>query len=315
VRNPELEAAIIADPKDDQLYRVYADWLEEQDDPRAELIRVQLDSGDDAARDLLEERGKKMLGPALAKYALWLNWERGFVTSANLSERGKIVAGPCLAALLASPTSAFLESLEIYTHNPAPVIKALPKAPSTLRYLRFFSPTKVATLKNVAKVLARQKKLVLDGKFELVDPLDLPIADEVAIEIDALSENSAAIVASANLPRVQGLTLGLVECPDTHATLAPLFARSMPDLDYLVITDADELDDVCELLAEAPFAKQLKYLEIAGTLTRRGVEALRSSDRLTKLKDLVVKADIDRDLLGTLKRKGRKVERYDPSAE
>src|SRR5215204_4545802 len=99
VRNLDLEAAIIANPEDDQLYRVYADWLEGQGDPRAQLIRVQLDSGDSAARPLLRERAEELLGPSLAKFALALSWKRGFVFWATLSERNPgLEAGPALAA-------------------------------------------------------------------------------------------------------------------------------------------------------------------------------------------------------------------------
>ena len=41
-RNPDLEAAIIQSPEDDNLYRAYADWLEAHGDLRAQLIRAQL---------------------------------------------------------------------------------------------------------------------------------------------------------------------------------------------------------------------------------------------------------------------------------
>jgi uncharacterized protein (TIGR02996 family) len=314
-RNPDLEAAITADPEDDQLYRVYADWLEEKGDLRAQLIRAQLaEDPDNAAPDLLEDHAEELLGP-LAKFATALHWRWGFVDWANVSERTRLEAGPCLHILLAHPVGVFLRSLEIYTHQPTAVIESLAKAPPTLRYLRFFSPSKTASLRGIGHVFPRLKKLVLDGMFELVEPLELPLADELAIELDALSAKSAGILAKANLPLLQGLTIGLAKTVDTRAKLAPLFARELPSLDYLALTDARELDELCELLVTAPFAPQLKGLELEGTLGRRGVEALRDSDRLSSLKDISVKADIDRGLLATLHRPGRKVERYDPSVE
>ncbi|MBA2539407.1 MAG: TIGR02996 domain-containing protein [Deltaproteobacteria bacterium] len=41
VTNPELEAAILAAPDDDDAYSVYADWLQAQDQPRGQLAATQ----------------------------------------------------------------------------------------------------------------------------------------------------------------------------------------------------------------------------------------------------------------------------------
>jgi uncharacterized protein (TIGR02996 family) len=62
-RNPELEAAIIADPSDRDAYAVYADWLQEQGDPRGELISLQLGYKDKQARTLIEKHKDYFLGP------------------------------------------------------------------------------------------------------------------------------------------------------------------------------------------------------------------------------------------------------------
>jgi uncharacterized protein (TIGR02996 family) len=62
-RNPELEAAIIADPSDRDAYTVYADWLMEQGDPRGELITLQLGYKDKQARQLIEKHIDYFLGP------------------------------------------------------------------------------------------------------------------------------------------------------------------------------------------------------------------------------------------------------------
>ncbi len=314
-RNPDLEAAIIQSPEDDNLYRAYADWLEAHGDLRAQLIRAQLvQRFGGAARQLLWDHADELLGP-LAKFEPALMFKRGFVDSANLTERTRLEAGPALAALLAHPVGAFLRRLEIYTHDPAAVIEPLTKAPPTLRYLTFFSPTKPVSLRGLAPVFARLHKLILDGQFELEGPLDLPLANELAIELDALSPESATILAKANLPLIQGLTLGLARTTDAPTKLAPLFARDLPNLTDLVITESDDLDDLCELLVTAPFAPQLTGLTLDGTLTQRGIDALRDSDRLLALKDISVKANIDPGLLTSLDRLGRNVKWCDPSSE
>jgi uncharacterized protein (TIGR02996 family) len=62
-RNPALEAAIIANPSDRDAYSVYADWLQEQGDPRGELISLQLGYKDKQARTLIEKHKDYFLGP------------------------------------------------------------------------------------------------------------------------------------------------------------------------------------------------------------------------------------------------------------
>ena len=62
-RNPELEKAIVADPSDKDAYSVYADWLQDQGDPRGELIALQLAGKDKAARKLLDKHADSFLGP------------------------------------------------------------------------------------------------------------------------------------------------------------------------------------------------------------------------------------------------------------
>ena len=255
------------------------------------------------------------LGP-LDKFPSALRWKGKSVESANLSERSPgLKAGACLSALLAHPASAKLSSLEIFTLAPEPVVKALVRAPRTLRILRFFCPIKVAALRGLGPVLSHLNKLVLDGKFELEEPLDLPVADELAIEIDALSETSAGYLVNGSYPLVQGLTIGLATTSGTRDKLAGLFAKPLPKLDFLVISDAAELDDVCEMIVAAPFAPQLTGLQLGGRLTKRGIDALSTSDRLRALKTLDVPPDVDAKLLASLKKRGRKVERYDPSME
>jgi uncharacterized protein (TIGR02996 family) len=65
--------AIIADPNDDALRLIYADWLDERDDPRGEFIRVQIElatlPSDDARRASLVERERRLLN---AHQAQWL---------------------------------------------------------------------------------------------------------------------------------------------------------------------------------------------------------------------------------------------------
>lgn len=62
-RNPELERAIVEDPTNRQAFAVLADWLQEQGDPRGELISLQLGNKEKQARGLIEKHLDYFLGP------------------------------------------------------------------------------------------------------------------------------------------------------------------------------------------------------------------------------------------------------------
>jgi uncharacterized protein (TIGR02996 family) len=62
-RNPELEKAIVANPFDKDAYAVLADWLQEQGDPRGELISLQLAGKDKPAQQLIDKEADYFLGP------------------------------------------------------------------------------------------------------------------------------------------------------------------------------------------------------------------------------------------------------------
>lgn len=68
-RNPDLEAAIAANPLDRDPYVVFADWLQQQGDPRGELMSLQLSGKEEAAEALLAEHEAYFLGP-LAEHKL-----------------------------------------------------------------------------------------------------------------------------------------------------------------------------------------------------------------------------------------------------
>lgn len=65
-RNPDLEAAIAANPLDRDAYVVFADWLQQQGDPRGELMSLQLAGKDDEAEALLAKHEDYFLGPLAA---------------------------------------------------------------------------------------------------------------------------------------------------------------------------------------------------------------------------------------------------------
>jgi uncharacterized protein (TIGR02996 family) len=105
----EFLQAIIAEPDDDGPRLVFADWLEERGDPRAEFIRVQCELASRPARDgrrpgwearekaLLAQHGKAWLGPLAGLVTAW-EFRRGFVeqitiSATNLLEHVSLIFG------------------------------------------------------------------------------------------------------------------------------------------------------------------------------------------------------------------------------
>lgn len=68
-RNPALEKAILANPLDVEAYSVFADWLQEQGDPRGELMSLQIAHKDKAAQALIDKHAAYFLGP-LAEHVI-----------------------------------------------------------------------------------------------------------------------------------------------------------------------------------------------------------------------------------------------------
>ncbi|MBK7400655.1 MAG: TIGR02996 domain-containing protein [Myxococcales bacterium] len=116
-RGDELLAAIHADPTDDALRAVYADWLSERGDPRGELINLQLRrTGKPSAREreLVALHGKQWLGPlANAVLKEGQRWERGFLAACVFGPKTKAA----FAAADGHPTFTTVEALELRTWN------------------------------------------------------------------------------------------------------------------------------------------------------------------------------------------------------
>jgi uncharacterized protein (TIGR02996 family) len=70
-RNKDLEAAILANPTDREAYTVFADWLQEQGDPRGELISLQLGYKEGQAKKLIEKHADYFLGPLAAHQTVY----------------------------------------------------------------------------------------------------------------------------------------------------------------------------------------------------------------------------------------------------
>ncbi len=154
-RNPELEKAIDLDPYDTDAYSVYADWLQDQGDPRGELIALQLANKESSAKPLLKKQSAYFLG-ALADHQKTYDgskrdaftWKYGFIHALRLShnhyadESFQGSLAEILDLVLRHPSGRFLAEITfVFNNDPndnnlQDLIDLLAKrAPATLRKL------------------------------------------------------------------------------------------------------------------------------------------------------------------------------------
>jgi uncharacterized protein (TIGR02996 family) len=176
-RNPELEKAIVANPTDRDAYAVFADWLQEQGDPRGELIALQLGYKDKSAKALIDKDAEYFLGPLVdeqktrdglsnnsvshlrtaAQEKEWQKtgeqaflWRNGFIYRVRLShdsyndEAWKGSTAKVLEQVLAHPSGRYIVEFSFMSNgdpnedNLQDIIDALAKnAPATTRKITF----------------------------------------------------------------------------------------------------------------------------------------------------------------------------------
>ncbi|MCP3102750.1 TIGR02996 domain-containing protein [Myxococcus sp. K15C18031901] len=252
-RNPELEAAILQDPEDDAAYLVYGDWLQEQGDPRGQLMALHhaVDLAQGAEREALwprvlafaEQHERQLMGDAsdwgalvtrlrpfrgMGDDHLLVRWHLGFIASItvsgdSLSGESVLDVNHVLERLLRHPAARFLRTLSV-----GPLDSSLPSndyretlrlvaahAPRTLRSLAFMDPMEFS------------QGLSL---FQLGDASALYAAFP---RLRALSLNGNMVLGEMNLPELRELSLessGL-----TREVVEAVAAAHWPHLEKLVL--------------------------------------------------------------------------------
>jgi uncharacterized protein (TIGR02996 family) len=310
-RNPELEAAILADPDGVDAYLVYGDWLQAQGDPRGELValhaalREKPDDAkrrDEAAAHLLKHKDA-LLGE-VAEYTeyLELTWHLGFLEKVAVkltyeaNDEGISAEGDVLPALFQSPSARFLRGLTLGCvsfegdNNYAEAIKRIAKdAPKTLKdlYIGDFTSEecelswsglgKAAPLWQAFPKL--EKVRLRAGSMDL-GTLDLPECRELVIETGGLTKDELKAVAKAQWPKLEKLELWFgddnygADCT-VKDVRALLDGAGMPRLQWLGLRNADFVNELVPELATAKVLPRLKTLDLSmGVLTHPGAEAL-----------------------------------------
>jgi uncharacterized protein (TIGR02996 family) len=243
--NPDLEAAIYADPEDAQAYLVYADWLQEQGDPRGELITLQHAAASKKDKKVAQAAEKHLAAHAdafLGPLAPWTKpqdgrdegevfiWKNGFIHTARLSvdEHGDTEfegeLDQLYDMLVGQPSGKFLVELRVgmnrtsYDNDQQPLIDAMvKKPPRALRVLHIgdFEPPEecevswynIGKLGKLWKVIPQLRHLILHGGSWTLGDLELPEVRRVELKTGGLSKASGDAIAKAKIPKVEHLEI------------------------------------------------------------------------------------------------------------
>nr|HEX4316180.1 TIGR02996 domain-containing protein [Kofleriaceae bacterium] len=299
-KSDALLAAVLDNPDDDDARRVYADALAQRNDPRGELVTLELALAGPLSirrRDLMHARRAELLkqhGQTWFPYKVKFRTNRGFIWS---------VEGTL--AQLGAATEVFANEpvIEVIARDANPA--TLGKAPWLARIRRLvvrggIGDDGFGTLIAAKNVAALRELNVMNNDLsgealgELGDRL--PACTSLVLTANQLGDVSG-LAEWAHVANLEKLYLSHCELDD----IAPLLARPMPNLAKLCLSGNDLGDGVATAIAKAaaklPALKRLELVETGVKLA--GVKTLMSSKLGPQLHLDVRKTGIDADAVAT----------------
>ena len=341
--NPGLEKAIVANPGDADAYMVYADWLQDQGDPRGELIALQTGGKKAAAKKLFDANVDYFLGPLQAHQICYddfsdekkeaFHWKNGFIHAVRLAHNhhadhwdGKL-ATEVVAPLLKHPSGRFIVELTI-NENDDPTDDTLDDiftviakhGMPTLRKLRIgddisqISWYRVGNLGKLWKAIPNLTHFDIEAGAFTLGTIELPNLVHAVFRTGGLSKQAAKSIATATWPKIERLEVYFGDenyggdC--TPKDVAPLLDRTdLPKLTYLGVKNAEFQNDLVPYLAKSKLVKQLTTLDISeGILTDEAVDAfLAHADAFKHLVLDVSSTYLSKDALEKLKGVAKKL--------
>lgn len=322
-----LEAAVFANRDDVQAHRIYGDWLQQQGDPRGELVTVQaerLARPDDEALKAAEsaalaKAAPSLLGSLAGVEATKATFRLGFLHSIRLAvgydddlgdqdvveyflelDEARWVRELAIGNIGADGELDFTETIE----RLAATADRLPSLESL--FIGDFDSEDCelswSNLGDVSPLLTAFPKLralkLRAGQLEL-ERLDFPALERFAIETGGLTGANLEVVRKAPWPRLRSLSLWFGQeeygCDCTVDGVAPLLERSDLQLTHLGLANAEFTDELVPLLVKSPLLPKLESIDLSlGCLTGAGARTLvEHRDRLKHLKRL----DLSRNCL------------------
>jgi uncharacterized protein (TIGR02996 family) len=267
-------ATICDHPHDDAPRLIYADWLEERGDPRAEFIRVQCERAhlpdDDPRQPALAKREWELLKehrdqwtPALGREIGYVEFRRGFVEALHLS------------------TAAFLRRGE----------RLFRKIPLLRVVLTAARPERMPELA-ASPLLARLTGLQLygpieeEGAVELFASPHLTSLRELDLTSNRLGPDAVAALLGSSLTGLTRLGLGhnALDDPEAEALAASPNLARLTELGL----EHNKIGDLgVTALATSPYLSSLRVFRLGCNRVRdRGAQALASSPNLAGLRHL-----------------------------
>jgi uncharacterized protein (TIGR02996 family) len=289
VENAPLLRAIDASPSDPAPYLVYADWLQQQGDPRGQLIildhaLLERPEAGELLRELthLLNRYPSLMPERAFHASRFCGFVRSLALTAGSAEE--------IRTALLHPSSRFLRelSLELFaTHRVggeeliAAMRLASPHLSSlTLRSARMLGEqTGVGRLVEALPALRHLK--IRHGGWSLADLGPSELSTLELFDVD-LSTVSAELV----LPRLRSLIVSSYR-QRFEAIEHVLFKRNFPALRHLGLCDLRMPKASCRALARSDLVPQLESLDLSGsTLRDAGLRELLASRALAHLSQL-----------------------------
>jgi len=303
-RRAELDATIDADPEDPRSYAVLGDYLQQQGDPRGEIIALELAGLDREARD------RRAAHPALTPDvpASHMTWRHGFVHTAS-------VDAAAVATLLAHPSCRFLITLAIDVLEDSDdletAVASLADRPrGALRELELSRrPPPQSTARPGA---TRVDAIELDRLWPAVRSLqrlrvrhdratfrtiDLPALTALGVELRYHAASAVDAIAAASWPALERLELhGLAGQPDRRRLAAVLSSDRIPKLRHLAIRGDSAFRELLATssLQDSALLRRLRSLDVS----RSDLDDAAAS-RLAALPLRLDKLDVSRNRLTT----------------
>ncbi len=305
-RNPELEKAIVADPYDRNAWMVLADWLQEQGDPRGELMALQIGNKTKPAGAFLDKHRDYFYGPLAEHQQSYdgsdkptFTWRNGFIFGVRLShnhyanEEWKGNLADVLTTLLDHPSGRFITEMAFQDNNDPTdddlqdLIDILAKrAPKTIRRLEFgdsvdqISWYNVGDLGKLWKAVPNLKTFLIEAGSFTLGKIDAPELKRAIFKTGGLSADSGKSIATMKAPALEHLEIYYGDdnyggdC--TVKQVKPLLDRTdLPALRHLGLMNAEFADDICDALPKSKLLPQLAVLDLSlGCMTDAGAAKL-----------------------------------------
>jgi uncharacterized protein (TIGR02996 family) len=298
---------IAAHPTDDTLRLIYADWIEENvigpaSDKRTTLIRLQVQAAtlpandpnkialEKEAKTILDKHGQEWTQHLASLGATEIKWERGFPSSAALTDvafhsHGEEITATGLTnltisigdagvqALAASPTLKKLTHLNLEGNNIGPEGAQVIAASTTL--------TELTDLNLEGNNIGDAGAQALADSPNLKKVTDLNLRGN-----DIGNTGVQALAASPNLKKVTDLNLALNNIGDEGAQVIAA-STTLTELTDLNLRGNDIGNTGAQALADSPNLKKVTDLNLRGNdIGDAGAQALAASTTLTELTDL-----------------------------